>query len=248
MASIVLEIVCASMDDAVEAQAGGADRIELGSAALVGGLTPSLGTLIEVKRRTKLPVMAMVRPREGGFCYSHDEFVSMLRDTELLLSNGADGISFGVLRENGSLDTERCRQINALIRPKDAMFHRAFDVVPDPAIALEELIDIGVKRVLTSGQKRTAAEGAPLIASLIEQARGRIEILPAGRIRPDNVAGLIAATGTTQVHLSAFSRRIDPSVRNPEIRLGTDASLAGAEFERTDRELVREMRARLDQI
>ena len=236
------------MDDATEAEAGGADRIELGSAAMVGGLTPSLGTLIEVKRRTRLPVLAMVRPREGGFCYSHDEFLAMLRDTELLLKNGADGIVFGVLRENGALDTERCRDINNLIRPRDAVFHRAFDVVPDPAIALEELIDIGIKRVLTSGQKRTAAEGAPLIGRLIEQARGRIEILPAGRIRPKNVAGLVASAGCTQVHLAAFSRHFDPSVRNPEIRFGPDASLAGGEFERTDRELVREMRERLNAL
>lgn len=248
MPRILLEIVCAAMDDAVEAQAGGADRIELGSAASLGGLTPSLGTLIEVKRRTSLPVVAMVRPREGGFCYSHDEFVAMLRDTELFLSKGADGLVFGVLREDGSLDTERCRQINNLVRPREAVFHRAFDVVPDPAIALEELIDIGITRVLTSGQKRTALEGAPLIASLIQQARGRIEVLPAGRIRPDNVAEVVAATGCTQVHLSAFSRRIDPSVRNPDIRFGSDASLAGAEFERTDRELVREMRERLDSL
>jgi copper homeostasis protein len=248
VARVQLEIVCASIDDAAEAQAGGADRIELGSAAMVGGLTPSLGTLIEVKRRTRLPLLAMVRPREGGFCYSHDEFLAMMRDAELLLENGADGIAFGVLRDDCSVDTERCREINNLIQPKEAVFHRAFDVVPDPATALEALIDLGLKRVLTSGQKPTALEGAPLIASLIEQARGRIEILPAGRIRPNNVAQLIAATGCTQVHLAAFSRQMDPSVRNPEIRFGSDVSLAGAEYERTDREQVREMRERLDAL
>jgi copper homeostasis protein len=165
-----------------------------------------------------------------------------------LLTNGADGIAFGMLRQDGSLDTERCRDLNNLIRPKQAVFHRAFDVVPDPAIALEALIDIGVTRLLTSGHKRTALEGAPLIARLIEQARGRIEILPAGRIRPDNVADLVQATGCTQVHLSAFSRRLDSSVRNPDIRFGTDSSLAGAEFERTDRELVRLMRERLNTL
>ena len=248
MAKILLEIVCASIDDAVEAQAGGADRIELGSSAMVGGLTPSLGTLIEVKRRTKIPVLAMVRPREGGFCYSHDEFLVMMRDTELLLTNGVDGISFGMLREDGSLDTERCRDLYNLVRPKQAVFHRAFDLVPDPAIALDELIDIGVNRVLTSGQRRTALEGAPLIARLMAQGRGRIEILPAGRIRPNNVEDLVAATGCTQIHLSAFSRRIDASMRNSEIRFGSDPSLAGAEYERTDRELVREMRERIDHL
>ena len=91
------------MDDAGEAEAGGADRIELGSAASVGGLTPSLGAVIEVKRRTNVPVLAMVRPREGGFCYSNDEFLAMLRDTEQLLAQDVDGISFGILREDGAL-------------------------------------------------------------------------------------------------------------------------------------------------
>ena len=156
MAKILLEICCGSIDDAIQSQAGGADRVELCSALFVGGLTPSIGTVQEAKRRLKIPVMVMVRPRGGGFCYTSAEFATMERDAEAAVENGADGVVFGILKKDGRIDQRRSERMRRIIGERQAVFHRAFDVTPDPLRALEELIELGITRVLTSGQKPTA--------------------------------------------------------------------------------------------
>jgi len=212
--NILIEVCCGSVDDAVEAAGGGAGRIELNSSLFFGGLTPSLGTIIEAKRRLSIPVMVMIRPRGGGFCYTEAEMAVMLHDTKLAIEHGADGIVFGILTEEGSIDMDRCRKIMELTRDRETVFHRAFDVTPDPFEALEQLIELGVTRVLTSGQEKTVAEGAGLIKKLIVLGRDRIEILPGGGIRPHNVRRIVEQTGTRQVHLSAFKQRTDRSVQN----------------------------------
>ncbi len=248
MPKILLEIVCASVDDVIAAEHGGADRIELCSAMPLGGLTPTLGNLIGAKRRSKLPVVATLRPREAGFCYSEAAFAAMLRDAELLLQNGADGIAFGILQENGRLDTERCRMLYDMIRPRECVFHRSFDFVSDPLLAMEELISLGFTRILTSGQKKTAADGVDLIATLNEQANGRIQIMPGGGVRPNNVAKILSVTRCDQVHLSAFATNIDPSFRNAEVRLAPDAGEGPGAFLSTDRQMVAAMRTALDEL
>ena len=166
--------------------AGGADRVELCSALFLGGLTPSLGSLVQVKQLAKIPVMAMNRPRAAGFCYSETEFAVMERDADLLFEHGADGIVFGILNDDGRIDIERTRALRKRIGSRQAVFHRAFDVTPDPFRTLEELIDLGITRVLTSGQKNGAPEGSTLIKRLIDHARGRIEILPGAGIDLNN--------------------------------------------------------------
>ncbi|MCB9158821.1 MAG: copper homeostasis protein CutC [Caldilineaceae bacterium] len=244
---MLLEIAAGSVEDCVVAQTGGADRVELNSALALGGLTPSLGTLLEVKQRTRLPVMAMVRPRPGGFCYSDAEFATMLRDADLLLEHGADGLVFGVLHADGRVDAARTAQLVARCGPRAAVFHRAFDVTPDPADALATLIDVGVARVLTSGQAPRALEGADVIRALVTQAAGRIEILPGAGIRPDSVAALLDATGCTQVHASLSAWQHDPTGNlRPAINFNaTDLRADG--FAATDPAAVSRMRAILDQ-
>src|SRR5437764_13979019 len=135
MAKILLEICCGSIDDALQAQAGGADRIELCSALFLGGLTPSLGTLQYARQQLKIPIIAMVRPRGGGFCYTDAEFETMERDTGVAIGSGADGVVFGILTADGNIDRERTRRIRKIIGSKQAVFHRAFDVTPDPFAA-----------------------------------------------------------------------------------------------------------------
>src|SRR4051812_34887973 len=158
---VLLEVAIASPEDAEAAQQGGADRVELNSALLLGGLTPSLGTLIEARERVGIPIIAMVRPRSGGFAYGDGEFAAMRRDVDLFLERGAGGIAFGLLREDGRVDEARCRQIVSQIGPgREAVFHRAFDVTPDAADAMETLIGLGVRRVMTSGQEDSAYNGA----------------------------------------------------------------------------------------
>ncbi len=246
MAEILLELCCGSAEDAVEAATGGADRVELCSALFLGGLTPSLGSLLEVKQQTKIPVIAMDRPRQAGFCYSATEFAVMERDAELLLEHGADGVVFGILQDDGTIDVTRTRSLRNRIGKKQAAFHRAFDVTPDPFRALEELIDLGFTRVLTSGQKNDAPDGAALIRTLIERAAGRIEVLPGAGITLNNVVNFVAATHCTQIHMTAFGTHQDTStLANPEIRFGTEGGPAESSFQMTDRDLVRRVKQQL---
>jgi copper homeostasis protein len=204
---VLLEVCVASLSDALAAEAAGADRLELNCALSEGGLTPSLGLLVEVKAAVGVQVIVMARPRPGGFSYADAEFAVMRRDIDLALTHGADGIAFGALHEDGRVDVDRCKQIVGQIGVRESVFHRAFDVVPRPAEALEQLIDLGVKRVLTSGQARGALDGAQLIAELRGRANGRIELLPAGGVNSANVKEVIDRTGCNQVH-GSFRRRV----------------------------------------
>lgn len=240
---ILLEIPIATVEDAVAAQSGGADRLELNAALALGGLTPSLGVLLEIKRTVTLPVLAMIRPRPGGFCYSETDFRVMRSDVDLSLARGADGLVFGVLTEDGSVDVPRCRELIRQAGDKPIVFHRAFDVTPDPFVALEQLIDLGVRRILTSGQETSAYNGAGMIAELIRRAAGRIEILPAAGINRFTVADVVARTACTQVHASLRSRRRDRStMARPHIFFGAFGAHGEELFDATDADAVRQMR------
>jgi copper homeostasis protein len=246
MSQVLLEVCCGSAEDAIEAAAGGADRVELCSSLFLGGLTPSLGSLLEVKQQTKIPVIAMNRPRQAGFCYSAAEFAVMERDTDLLLERGADGVVFGILNADGTVDVRRTQALRTRIGSRQAVFHRAFDVTPDPFRALDELIDIGLTRVLTSGQKNAAPQGADLIRRLIEQADSRIEVLPGAGITIDNVRQFVASTGCTQIHMTAFASRTDSStLAHPDIQFGSSNGPPESAYELTDRSLVRRVKDEL---
>jgi copper homeostasis protein len=237
---VLLEVAIASVDDAVAAQTNGADRLELNSALELGGLTPSPGSLLELKRTVLLPLMVMIRPRAGDFVYGAFDFQIMLRDLDLALEHGADGIVFGMLTGDGRVDLRRCREIVRRIGARQSVFHRAFDVVPAPLDCLEQLIDLGVQRVLTSGQQPVALQGADMIAQLIERAANRIEVLPAAGIHPGTVTELVKRTGCHQVHAS-LREGGSPTMMEPrESFRGTGT--------RTDARAVADMRKILDSI
>ena len=221
---MLLEICVGSLDDAIVASSGGADRIELNAALELSGLTPSLGTLIEVRRAVRIPIVAMIRPRPGHFCYSQAEFAVMQRDVDLALEHGANAVALGILREDGRVDLERTRKLVRQGGKAPVVFHRAFDLTPDPRQALDQLIDLGIRRVMTSGQRATALDGAAVIAGLIARAADRIEVLPAGGIRAENVRELIANTGCDQVHSSVRQRHPDTKSHNFDlsIQIGLD--------------------------
>ena len=166
------------------------------------------------------------------------------RDTDLLLEHGADGIVADILQADGAVDTQRSSIIRKRTRSRQAVFHRAFDVTPDPLRALEELIDLGITRVLTSGQRSGAPEGSDLIRELIERAAGRIEVLPGAGIGIDNVRELVATTGCTQIHMTAFKQRQETSSRLylQELRFGDPASPPESSYEVTDTDFVRRMK------
>jgi len=221
MSTPLFELCCGSAEDVAAAESGGASRVELNSALFLGGLTPTLGSLLEAKAHTSIPILCMVRPREGGFCYTEGEFNTMLRDAALLLSHGADGIVFGILHPDGTVDAERCRRMLAVIGDKPAVFHRAIDVTPDPLEALDILIDLGFARVLTSGQAPTVPQGVAVIKAMLDHAAGRIEILPGGGIEAWNAAWVMAQTGARQLHAMVHRPADDRSTRgNPAIFFG----------------------------
>src|SRR6266446_593416 len=190
---ILIEAAVESLDAVLAAAAGGANRIELCTDLAHGGTTPDL-TLLPVQ--LPIPVFVLVRPRAGDFVYTDAEHRTMLEQISRARSAGAHGIV------TGDLSLDRTRDLIAAARPLPVTFHRAFDVFPDRAEALERLISLGVARVLTSGGAATAAEGAERIRALVAHAKGRIVILPGGGITPENVARLVQETGVREVHFS----------------------------------------------
>jgi len=242
---VLLEVPVASVEDALAAQTGGADRLELNAALALGGLTPSLGTLIEVKAAVALPVLVMIRPRPGGFAYSQADFKVMQRDADLALQHRADGIVLGILTADGQVDMDRCRRLLQQVGERAAVFHRAFDVTPEPFEALEKLIELGFRRVMTSGQEENAYNGVALIAELIRRSAGRIEVLPAGGINRFTVADVVARTGCDQVHASLRRKREDRSVAaRPQVSFGS-VKFPEDHYDATSSEAVAELRGLL---
>ncbi len=244
--SILLEVIATSLEDCLAAQAGGADRIELCAALPLGGLTPSMGLLIGARQAVRLPIMAMIRPRPGGFAYSEPDFAVMLRDAELALAHGADGIVFGCLEPGGRVDIIRTRSLVTLAGSKETVFHRAFDVIADPFAALDGLAALGVTRILSSGQKASALEGAANLAAYRAYLGGHVQVLPGGGITVANVGELLRLTGADQVHASLSGSRMDPSTAaNPALHFGAATMPPEDHVRITDPVLVAAMRAAL---
>jgi copper homeostasis protein len=199
----VLEICVDSVDSAMAAEAGGADRVELCSALSEGGLTPSLGLLRAVRAKLTIGVHVMVRPRGGNFLYSASEFDVMRKDIEVAAEAGASGVVFGMLNTAGEIDLERTRLLVELARPMEVTFHRAIDLVADPLAALEAIVQSGADRVLTSGGEANALLGHAQIRQLVRAARGRIRIMACGGVRAENLEQLLDQTGAREWHTAA---------------------------------------------
>jgi len=218
---LTIEVYVNSAASVLEAQKGGADRVELCENLWEGGTTPSAGTIALACQRASLPVFVIVRPRGGDFLYSELEFEIIRHDIQLAKSLGASGIVTGMLTADGRIDQPRMKEVLALAHPLPVTFHRAFDMTADPFEALEDCISLGIQRILTSGQERSAIEGTDLIAALVQRANGRIGILPGGGINERNVQKLIRQTGVTEVHFSAMTT-VDSRMefRQPNVFMG----------------------------
>ncbi|MFN0134636.1 MAG: copper homeostasis protein CutC [Phycisphaerae bacterium] len=197
-----LEIAVDSLADVKAATAGGADRLEVCAALDLGGLTPTVGLLHSTAESCALPMVAMVRPRGGGFVHSLDELRVMARDIAVMFEHGAAAVIFGVITESREIDIESCRRLIDACDGRPAVFHRAFDRTTDLPRSLDALIELGFGRVLTSGGAPTAIDGATTLAELRRSAADRIEILPGGGVRSSNAAAIITATGCDQLHTS----------------------------------------------
>ena len=216
-----LEVCCGSVDDVLQAQRGGADRVELNSCLMFGGLTPSIGELIAAKRLSSLPVMTMVRPRQAGFCYTDAEYATALADAEQLLSHGSDGLVFGFLDADGNLDVKRTRELARMAGCRTKVFHRAIDVCSDWKKLLGQLIEIGIDRVLTSGLAPDVFYGVDVIREMVDFARGAIQIMPGAGVNLKNVDRIVEATGCDQIHVARFRDVMDTStVGNRDIFFG----------------------------
>jgi len=201
--SLVLEIAANSVASALAAQEGGANRIELCAALELGGLTPSYAQIALTRERVRIPIYVLIRPRTGDFVYSDSEYETMQRDIETCVSLGCEGVVIGALDENGAVDANRCRALIAAAGKLGVTFHRAFDMSRDPESALEDIIALRCERVLTSGAQADAPAGAALIGRLVEQAAGRISVMPGAGVTARNVAALRALTGAREFHASA---------------------------------------------
>ncbi len=237
------EVVVYNIDSALRAQEGGADRIELCDNPAEGGTTPSFGMIEQVRQNISLDVYVMIRPRGGDFCYSNYEFHIMRRDLSQCQRLSVDGLVFGILTEDGRIDKGRCKELIAKARPLKVTCHRAFDMTRDPFEALEDCIEIGFDRILTSGQQPKAIEGVGLIAELVQKAEGRIAIMAGSGVNEDTVAEIVKTTAVNEIHFSATTFKDSiMQFRNPHIAaMGEEA---GAEFKyrSVDPERVRRIR------
>ncbi len=243
----LIEVCCGSYEDAYQAWLGGAKRIELNQALFLGGLTPSLASLALTKKNTELNVVSMVRPRGAGFCYSKAEYETMLLDCKLLLENGTDGIAFGFLKEDFSIDVERTEIFVKLIHTynKDAVFHRAFDCVPDPYHAIETLISLGVDRLLTSGLENKAMDGIPLLKDLQQKYGNQIQLLAGSGVNADNALELMAQTDICQIHSSCKDWKLDSTTRGKNVSYGYCASNEYA-YDVVSKELVKQLISKIN--
>jgi copper homeostasis protein len=239
--STVIEICIDAVDSAIAAQNGGAQRVELCSNLLEGGVTPSAGLITIVRKKISIGLQVIIRPRGGDFCYNNDEFQTMKQDIVTAKSCGADGIVIGLLNEDGSIDIARTKELIELSAPLPVTFHRAFDVATDLPKALEDVITTGAKRVLTSGGQPSALEGAETLAQLVRQSAGRIIILAAGSIKGSNARQIVEKTAVQEVHAglrTVISGRMKQSNKNISPgATGMDESQRFVVLEKSVREL-----------
>lgn len=198
----LIEVCCAHFQSALEAEKGGAKRIELCDNLYEGGTTPSYAAIKTAKEKLNLDINVMIRPRGSDFCYSDVEFEIMKEDIAICRKLGVQGVVFGILLPNGNVDVERTRQLAELARPMSVTFHRAYDMCPDPFKALEEIIGLGIDRILTAGHQNTVPEGIDLIAQLVKRAAGRIVIMPGSGINDENIQDIRDKSGATEFHLT----------------------------------------------
>ncbi len=224
-----LEIVVDSLLGVRIARDSGANRVELCSSFVEGGITPSYG-LIALAVRQNIAVNVLVRPRAGDSVYSSFEVQTMLEDILAVKRAGVNGVVIGALTKDDQLDLEIMKALIAAARPLEITFHRAFDVVADPLSTLEELVNLGVTRILTSGQELTAQMGIPLLKKLVDLARGRILILPAAGINASNAKKIWQQTGVTELHFSAFETLDFPISKIPAGKLETQTQTSASKI------------------
>jgi copper homeostasis protein len=228
---ITVEICTDSTDSAIAAESGGAQRVELCSDLVEGGITPSAGLIATVRQKIQIGLQVMIRPRGGDFHYSAEEFDIMRRDIRMAKQLGANGVVFGLLDLDGKVEVERTRDLVELARPLNVTYHRAFDMARDLEQSLEDVISTGADRILTSGAEVAAPNAVPTLQRLIAAAGERIIILVGGGMKPHNAPKVVTATGAKEIHAGLRTTMEGPMrYRNHKLVMGT---IPGLEYNRT---------------
>jgi copper homeostasis protein len=245
---MTIEIVVYNIESALRAQEGGADRIELCDNPGEGGTTPSFGTIESVRQNVNLDVFVMIRPRGGDFHYSNYEFHCMRRDIDQCQKLSADGVVFGILNADGTLDKKRCKELIDRARPMKVTCHRAFDMTHNPLQTLEDCIEVGFDRILTSGHQTAASKGTVLLAELVKKSNGRIAIMPGSGVNEETVEKIVSETGAKEIHFSATTFR-ESAMHYRNMAIASMGSDEGSEFKyRTvDPERIKVMRKLAEQ-
>lgn len=218
------EVCIDSATGARAAQQGGAHRVELCGALSVGGITPSAGMTRATRDAVTLGLHVLIRPRAGDFHFDATEFDAMRRDIDMCGTWGVDGVVIGALQADGRIDMEACGALVEAARPMGVTFHRAFDVTPDPMLALQDLITLGIDRVLSSGQAASAWEGRGLLRRLVEAAGEGLLVMPGAGVDESNAADLLRETGAHELHFSARRQIEGPPGGGRGVAMGSDAT------------------------
>lgn len=239
MMSLTFEVAVDSFESALIAQQCGAHRVELTSALGIGGITPSHGMLKLAREKLDIPMNVIIRPRQGDFLYTDAEFDIMLDDVRHVKSLDFNGVVIGILTHDGTIDIERTQLLITEARPLEVTFHRAFDMTKGAFQALDDLIELGVDTVLTSGKQASVQQGLSLIKQLVQRSDERITIMPGGGITADNIADIVAGSGAKTFHFSG-KKTVDSPMhyRNHNLLMGADSD---SEYRRTyaDAETIR---------
>ncbi|MGB3074044.1 MAG: copper homeostasis protein CutC [Chitinophagales bacterium] len=216
---LIFEVCANGIQSAINAQLAGADRIELCEYLEVGGLTPHDKIIRDAKELIHIPIHVLIRPRAGNFVFSEEEYDCMKEEIIRCKKMQVAGIVTGVLNPDRTIDKIRCAELMEHAHPLSITFHRAFDVVHDPIQSLKELIELGVDRVLTSGQQENPLAGAQLIKELMNHSNGRISILAGGGITEENISAIVKESGITEIHFSARKKQVDGSYVSDLMRI-----------------------------
>jgi copper homeostasis protein len=244
--AIRIEVCCGSAQSAINAQAGGAHRVELCQNLEAGGTTPSAGEILLARKNLSIKLNVLIRPRDGDFLYSDHELEVIRQDILFCKNAGVDGVVIGFLTQDGSIDQRVMAEMIKLARPMSVTFHRAFDVCRDPKTALEQLIDLGVDRLLTSGQKPTAEEGAELIHQLVLQAGKHLVVMPGSGIRNHNIVDLIKSTNAIEYHVSA-RKTVSGGMKYRPVGVNMGKHSSNYEYQEIDASAIRQLVTNVNQ-